>query len=358
MEIQSYLEKMKAIQNSILTFIGTDENDQDNYLNLNHLFEHNKIQENQHELKSVLYLLSKISMNYHRGPNFFKKLYQILDLFKTQIKQYFTNFEIFSVFHNNRKILLYLFDQKLVTVDRSIVATLTEKDFKTAKYPQYFFPELKPFLSEDMIEEIQQEIPENFEEKRENEVNENPLYELIRNNSIDEFMEFVKKNNISLTSTIQPSIFETNPYLVHRTPSLIEYSAFFGSTKIFHYLYMNHIELTPSLYLYAIHGKNPEFLHVLETSKIMPEDSTYEECFREAVKCHHHEIANEILNEIEDKKLSKYFSTCLKYYNFEYMDKECINESAFFDLCQYGYFPLVQILLKDDNINVNSTIVL
>ena len=63
--------------------------------------------------------------------------------------------------------------------------------------------------------------------------------------------------NISLLSTIKPSIFEINKYL-------IEYAAFFGSIRIFQYLRFNNIELQPSLWFYAIHSNNTEMIHLLE----------------------------------------------------------------------------------------------
>ena len=40
---------------------------------------------------------------------------------------------------------------------------------------------------------------------------------------------------------------------------------------------MNGVELTPSLLIYAIHGKNAEIIHLLEENHIEPEDNI----------CHH-----------------------------------------------------------------------
>ena len=59
---------------------------------------------------------------------------------------------------------------------------------------------------------------------------------LIRQDLIDDFISHVSRTNISLTSKIEPSIFETNQFLIENKPTLIEYSAFYGSIQICKYL--------------------------------------------------------------------------------------------------------------------------
>ena len=68
-------------------------------------------------------------------------------------------------------------------------------------------------------------------------------------------MTDINKNNFSLKFKIKASIFETNSFLINRTPTMIEYSAFFGSFQIFQYLLTNEVEVDSNLWLYAIHGK-------------------------------------------------------------------------------------------------------
>ena len=94
-----------------------------------------------------------------------------------------------------------------------------------------------------MKQEIEQEMKNiypdifvNFEEKRQKGENDSYLCELIRTDSIEDFISYVNQKNISLSSKIKSSIFETNSFLVEKEPSLIEYTAFFGSIQIFQYL--------------------------------------------------------------------------------------------------------------------------
>ena len=58
---------------------------------------------------------------------------------------------------------------------------------------------------------------------------------------------------------------------MQKTPTLIEYSTFFGSIQIIQYLKYNKVPLTNSLWLYAIHSNNTEVIHFLEENEIKPE---------------------------------------------------------------------------------------
>ena len=110
---------------------------------------------------------------------------------------------------------------------------------------------------------------------------------MIRNDNVVDFIVLINKQNIPLRMKTTPSIYETNSFLLKNDPTLIEYSAFFGSVKVFDYLLKNGVELTPSLFLYAIHGNNPEIIYLLEENNVKCDDQIYNECFKESIKCHH-----------------------------------------------------------------------
>lgn len=71
MDIQSYYEKNEKLQQGILDFLDDNNNMEENYQNLQAMFDHQHIKEDIHELKLLLYLINKISKNHHRSPNFF-----------------------------------------------------------------------------------------------------------------------------------------------------------------------------------------------------------------------------------------------------------------------------------------------
>ncbi|KAK8880721.1 hypothetical protein M9Y10_003408 [Tritrichomonas musculus] len=259
MNAQNYLGKMQSIQNILLQYIEDSEKSEENYQNLIQLLDDHKIREDKHSLKSLLYLISKISDNHYRGKDFFSKIEQILRKFKDDIVKYFTSLEIFNIFKSNRRVLLFLIEQQIIKIDEQIA-----KKIKSNNYCHFFYPEIKTFLSEDEQQKISNELPENFEENRKIGQNESHICKLIRKDMIEDFLIVVNQTNLSIKSNVPNSLFETNSFLVGKEIALIEYAAFFGSIQVFNYLYKNGIELKPSLLVYAIHGNNPELIHLLE----------------------------------------------------------------------------------------------
>ena len=353
MNIQDYLDKMKTIQSNLLQFIDS-ENIEENFQNLIQILDDQKIRNNRHELKSFLYLILKISNNHHRSPDFFKKIGKILVFFSDEMKNYYSNFEIFNIFKSNKRILLLLIDEKIITIDQPIIYTITNDKYKEANYPQYFLPEIKKFNEKD----IKNDLAENFEELRKSGENDNYICELIRNDSIEEFISYITEKKISLEATIEQSIFETNSFLIKNEPTLIEYTAFYGSYNIFKYLFGNGVKFTPLLWIYATHGEKFDIIHLLEENHISPKDDC-DDCLIECIKCHHNDLENYIIDKFFKNIDSDHnvFLTALKYFNFAFILKEFINESSFYDLCQYDYFTLVDTLLKISDIDINSKIV-
>ena len=145
------------------------------------------------------------------------------------------------------------------------------------------------------LEENQRQIGEN----------ESEICSIIRKDSLDEFISFVKKNKINLKKEIEISCYESHPFLIAETPSLIEYAAFFGSVQIFNYLYQNNVNLKSSIWIYVVHGNKIELIKFLQKENIEPEFDDYEDIFKEAVKCHHNEIAFYIKKNLMKNKKKK-----------------------------------------------------
>ena len=226
----------------------------------------------------------------------------------------------------------------------------------------YLFPEnaKKSFLID--------KIPENFDEKQKVGENDDLISQLIRKDLIEEFIIYVNQNDYSLNSIIKKSIFETNYFLIkHPKTTLIEYAAFFGSTQVFKYLYKNDVELTSSLWIYAIHSNNPEMIQLLEDNHVEPPNNSYEECIKESIKCHHNDIVNYIENNLIDYKIDdidldeKYneniYLYSFHYYNFVYLPPEIKNNAFFYYCCKYDYFLIVEYFLNTIDININDKII-
>ena len=135
----------------------------------------------------------------------------------------------------------------------------------------YLYPKIKEFIDEKLQKQIEElilqkysETISSFEEKCQIGENDSYICSLIRSDSVEEFISYVNRTNLSLLTKIKPSFYETNSFLIDKEPTLIEYASFFGSIQIIQYLKYNKVPLTSSLRLYAIHSNNPELIHFLE----------------------------------------------------------------------------------------------
>ncbi|KAK8883271.1 hypothetical protein M9Y10_045922 [Tritrichomonas musculus] len=378
MSICEYLDKNKNIQDALLTFLENEINTEEDFQKLILIINKQKIINDKHEFTLFLHLLSKISQNHYRNPDFISKIKRILKNFEKDIKKNLTNSEIFDIFKGNKRIILFLFDEKILKIEKNIVQKMIRKKLLKSNYPQYFLPEIKPFISEgwftqyskseknEWIKEIEKKIPENFNELRNIGENDNYICKLIQNDSIKDFIIFVNKNNYSIQSTIESSIYETNPFLIKKQinsksvedekVSLIEYAAFYGAIQIFKYLQLNNALLTPKLWYFVIHGKNGELIHLLEDNKIKPKKS-FKSLLEESIKCHHNDIANYLLDNYFRKSVQNdefFVNQCFKSYNFAFIQIQFINEKAFFYICKYNYYTLLNFLLNDKDIDVNQ----
>ena len=335
---------MKNIQKKIFKYIKKGM--ETNFQSLTNEIENDQIMNDKNEFRSFLHLIIRISNN-NRSQNFHVKIEQILSFYKNQILNYFTNDEIFDIFKNNKRILLFLFDEKIIIFTESILQKISKKKYIKSNYIQFLLPEINSFTkrSEETSGETDLKL---FKEKRK--IGENELYmcELIRNDSVEDFITLINRKNISLNTKIEASIYETNTFLIKNTEqSLIEYAAFFGSIQIFQYLLLNNVTLTPSLWKYAIHGRNADLIHLLEDNHV---ECNIDQNIIESIKCHHNELVNYFLN-MTQNNIQSYISVILKYYNFEYFDYKFINEKLFYDYCKNDYIIFVQKFLPDVIIN-------
>lgn len=347
-----FIEKMREIQIHICEYLdNTDDADQ-NFEDLSSLLTFQQNQPDIQELKSILYIISKISKNHHRGPFFIEKIKKIIIHLKKAIKQSFSNIEIFDFFKKNKLILLFLIEEGILEFDSTISSQIS-------KYKDYFLPEISKFnATQNSIE-----IPENYEEKRHKGENDSCLCEIIRNDDIDEFIIYYSKTNFSLSKTIEPSIYETNSFLEDKNPTLIEYSTFFGSIQIVRFLFQNSVILSPSLWIYAIHAQNAEIIHFLEENKVHPKDISFLECLTESIKCHHNDLAMYIKENLLEKfdNHSNYSEieifSAFEYHNFQFIPTKNNEKYFFYCAVKYDYFKLVEYYRNIEGLNINEPII-
>ena len=119
-----YFKKMKTIQNFILEFL--DDDDKQNIDDLLKLLDFQQNQHNVKELKSIMHLISNIVKNHHQKQLFLDKITQIIMLLKQEINQTFSNAELFNFFKENKRILLLLIDENILTFDSFVLENINK----------------------------------------------------------------------------------------------------------------------------------------------------------------------------------------------------------------------------------------
>ncbi|KAK8882992.1 hypothetical protein M9Y10_045639 [Tritrichomonas musculus] len=350
MRASQYIEQRKELYNNILLFLDSNDNIEELYGNLANSLTNKKTNSNKDNFELTLKIINKITKNHHRSPDFIKKIGQIMDLIVENFKKYyFSSLTLFKIFNNNKLILLYLINSDIIEIDSYILEYINNK-----RFPKSFL--LKKYFMKEIYCGLEKEL-KDFEVKRQIGENDSYICWLIRNDSIEEFVTYVNQANVPLSSKIEQSIYETNDFLIKREETtLIEYSAFCGSIQIFQFLRINNVQLTPSLWLYAIHGRNPEIFFLLEEYKIEPLDKSFIKCFIESIKCHHSEITQYIIdNHIQHfENFMNYF---FKYYDFNFIpSKVTMRNIQYF--VKNSYYPIVKLLLKRKEFDINTKIIL
>lgn len=348
MEVEpKFLDSLKEIHNCVINFIDCEDKDESKYNELVHLLDTKNIKQNKEDLRYFFSLLNKIIDNHHRGSDFYAKIEQIIKIFAKEIIEYNSNSEIFQIFCNNKRVLLYLLEEKIFTIDEQITKQIMSK-YQDLYYPQYFYPEIKPYLTNPLaVKKINDDqITEEFYQNRKNGYHEGKLCEFIRNDSIEKFIQYINETNLYLNSKIPKSIYETNNFLLEKEPTLIEYATFYEAIQIFKYLENNKVKLTSSLWLFAIHSNNAELINLLKDKKVDFDKITYLELEEESIKCHHNDLAKyieEVYSKSEDLSES-----IIKYYNFDLMQIDMINGTNFIFFVEFGHLEFVKFLLDKE----------
>lgn len=344
--------------------------------------------ENKGQLYEFLTILSNASESH------FKSLDLIILLFKNYqeiITSNFSSDDLFSIFSSNKTLLLSLYENKCINI-----STLQKKFNSSSFQFPFFYPEFKSnfdILTSEQKEQIQaidKEIQEKYESKidiflnfRKEGHSEMTIAKLIRDDDIDKFTVFVSPENFDLNMTIPLSIFESHP-LLQSEPTLIEYACFFGSIKIFKFLWLRELNINKRIFEFAIAGKNFEIIHIIEnkcktgdneinnSNKIIHKKSRYRmndfvidnDCLFAAINYQQPEVFDYFIEKYNDLKLTEtMLPKIIESHNFlmfqyiiQYILKETPN-------CQMSItsnykteiknFSIDQILKMKDNLNKN-----
>ena len=144
MEITQILQEMKGIQSNFLDYIESQNKVEDDYLDFISSLEAIDIKKDKHKVRTLLHLISSVATNHQRTSNFFLKIEKAILFLKDQISANFSNTDIFTIFQKNKKILLFLLEQKILVFDNYIYhkiihSTVRYKKWSWDKKWSYFF---------------------------------------------------------------------------------------------------------------------------------------------------------------------------------------------------------------------------
>ena len=324
--MEKYYSDEKEFNEILLSFLDGDDNSMEETDFFDYL-KTKKLDDNDTEMNKFIILLSNISKNHHRSPFFIRRIVQILCQYQIAIEKCYTNSELVSFFNHSNLIFLFKYAEKIQNKDlyHNLKYFITNKiknylnsDLinqnkidKLYEYPPYDYNDKKKDLDNSAqnqkISGLLDKLLNSFDSNQDVGENDLQICKIIREDLIDDFVIYVNQHNISLSMKIKCSITETNSFLLERENSttLIEYAAFFGSTQIFQYLRLNNVEFSPRLWLYAIHGRNADIIHLLEETDFKTCDETFKLMLKEAILCYHNEIAFYIKDNLLSEKVNQ-----------------------------------------------------
>ncbi|KAK8847051.1 hypothetical protein M9Y10_019626 [Tritrichomonas musculus] len=335
MNFQGGIEEMKVFYELLLDFLDKDQQLEEIFDSLSKLIKNHDFILNNQELKLFLKLIKKVFHYHFHSAFFYDKVFRVISIFINDIKQIYSNLTIFNMFKFDKRILLFLIENQILTIDSKILKILEQDEYRQKYYLEYL--DIRNINSNDST----------FIEKRNRGENDNYICELIRNDSIIKFVQYINKNLISIDKyQIPPSIFETNSYLLKNKLNLIEYASFFGSFKIFNYLICHGAPITPDLWNYAIHSRKISFIHLLEEKYVQNPEAILDE----SVKCHHNELSL-YFYENDHEKLDLF---ALKYYNYHFLSTEIeYSFNLFIAAVQKEHLVFVERFLTNEKVDVN-----
>lgn len=231
-------------------------------------------------------ILQMIAHFTKQRPISFNRMTKFLLNISDEMKTNFSEEQISNAFKmSSQAVLDFLYDQKIVS------KRMTEESTEDNQiYTSFYIQNLEAnFDDENEIEQEKEEKPNDEKEGY------NSIRKVIQSDDIDSFQNFISRTNENINSNLQKSSQILNTF-EKQCQKYIEYAAFFGSLRIFKFLWLNNAVVTDNLFPLSIFGGDMEIIHLIE-SKINS-DSNYSEKIESimnkaatsAVFCFRHEL--------------------------------------------------------------------
>ncbi|OHT14830.1 hypothetical protein TRFO_14777 [Tritrichomonas foetus] len=303
-------------------------------------------------LNSIIAALNSRPTNYQHYVNLISYLIPIITTF-------FQQEELVEEIFGHNIIRLRLLEENIIDFSQIYKYDKSESTFF------FFAPEFQKYYPEYFDENkiiVRNLNMENHIIKRLEGMNESEIAIIIRNDDIEQFQSFISRTNTSLNSNIPNSFYEICLFLKNSV-SLIEYAAFFGSTEIFKFLWVNNVNLPSTLCDFAVAGGNYEIVHLIESNKSLKYSS---DNLLNAILFHRNDIAHYLNDTIGLEYTFDVLAQCIMAYNIEIFVEICHladddinmgNEwgwTALHFATMHNRFDLVKLLCQVEGIDVMS----
>lgn len=141
--IIDYFKVQYNLEQLILTLIQNECNIEENIDNLDNFILDQQINENKKELHLMLKLILSLCNNYKRSENFFTIIEKIILKYKSEILDFFQSIELFNLFKTNKRMILFLFENGFLDLDRLVSQIINHEQDPFQNYLSYFSFEFK-----------------------------------------------------------------------------------------------------------------------------------------------------------------------------------------------------------------------
>ena len=152
--MQEYIEQNKKIYTYLINFLeqADDYDNDEQFQELLTIL--TTYQEQSDKYREFLQMISVISNYHQRLPNFISRVEEILLSLKEEIKQFFTNSELISLFQFNKLLLLFLIKNEIIVVDDYFLNFISKTNENAdMKYEHFFYEEIKTLIDEEKMRE-------------------------------------------------------------------------------------------------------------------------------------------------------------------------------------------------------------
>lgn len=262
---------------------------------------------------------------------------QLFLALKDDFQRNFTKVELFSIFAQRKKILHSLFNNGFIS-PHTIQLNMNDIIFKNFyfdlknKVPDSY---LEKYITKNHLEKYFTSYNENKESKKQT-FSKKKLKDIIKNDNLDEFIDFVNKTELKIDGQIPNSSFDYDFRFKKNPPTFVEYAAKMGSLNIFKYLISSKVSVPKNVREEAIYGGNTEIIHIVEDLNISFDIN----CLSVAIESRNIPVYEYLKNSIGLVNGIDQLKTSIKSFNI-YVLIDIINERA--DLFK-NYDSFIEIL--------------